>query len=190
MATRTITTGYHPVSHILPAEMLDLDKLAEAGGEVVEEFTVEVVRGTTDKPKTETDSLVRFIVPADKIDQFGGVATSYADGKWAHSQIKKEDHAITEEIDEPDPIETFGLDEADPLFSTKLQILQAERDAQLAKEAEQKAAQEAAAMAARQAAEEALTAKAIAVKALAKKSKLSVAQALKKLEEQAVEKTP
>lgn len=32
MATKTIITGYNSISHILPAEMLDLDKLAEAGG--------------------------------------------------------------------------------------------------------------------------------------------------------------
>lgn len=180
MATKTVITGYHLVSHILPAEMLDLDKLAEAGGEVIEEFTVEVVRGTPDKPKTETDNLVRFIVPADKLDQFGGIATSYIDGEWAHSQIKKEDHAITEEIEEPDPIETFGLDESDPLFETKRQILQAERDAQLAKEAEQKAAQEAAANAAKLAAEDALTAKALEVQKLTAKGK-SVAVALTEL---------
>lgn len=178
MATKTVITGYQPVSHILPAEMLDLDKLAEAGGEVVEEFSVEVQRA-----KLETDHLVRFIVPADKIDQFGGIATSYVDGKWEHSQIKKEDFAITEEVDEPDPIETFGLDEADPLFTTKLQILQAEKAAQLAKEAEQKAAQEAAALAAKLAADEALTAKAIAVKAIQKKNKkLAVTDALRELQ--------
>ena len=175
MATKTVITGYHPVSHILPAEVLDLDKLAAAGGEVVEEFTVEVQRA-----KLETDHLVRFIVPADKIEQFGGVATSYTDGKWNHSQVKKEDHAITEEVDEPDPIETFGLDEADPLFETKRQILQAERDAQLAKEAEQKAAQEAVANAAKLAAEEALTAKAVAVQKLTAKGK-SVEVALAEL---------
>lgn len=170
MATKTVITGYHPVSHILPAEMLDLDKLAEAGGRVIEEFTVEVQRA-----KLETDYLVRFIVPADKIEEFGGIATSYNDGKWAHSQIKKEDHAITEEVPE-----TFGLDESDPLFETKLQILQAERDAQLAAEAEQKAAQEAAALAAKLAADEALTAKALAVKKLTAKGK-SVAVALAEL---------
>lgn len=82
--------------------MLDLDKLAEAGGEVVEEFAVEVRRGTKDKPKIETDNLVRIIVPADKIDQFGGIATSYADGKWEISSVKKEDHEITEEVEEPE----------------------------------------------------------------------------------------
>lgn len=103
MATKTVITGYQPISHILPAEMLDLDKLNEAGGSVIDEFEVEMVRGTKDKPKIETDSLVRISVPADKIDQFGGVATSYTDGKWAHSQIKKEDHAITEEVEAPEP---------------------------------------------------------------------------------------
>ena len=168
MATKTVITGYQPVSHILPAEMLDIDKLAEAGGEVVEEFSVEVQRA-----KLETDHLVRFIVPADKIDQFGGIATSYDSQtkSWNHSQIKKEDFAITEEVDEPDPVETFGLDEADPLFTTKLQILQAEKAAQLAKEAEQRAAQEAASAAAREAEAAALTAKAIEVKKLLAKGK-------------------
>lgn len=78
---------------------------------------------------------------------------------------------IYELVDEPDPIETFGLDESDPLFETKLQILQAERAVQLAKEAEQKAAQEAAAQAAKLAAEEALTAKAVEVKKLMAKGK-------------------
>ena len=87
---------------------------------------------------------------------------------------------VYELVEVPDPIETFCLDEADPLFETKRQILQAERDAQLAKQAEQKAAQEAAAMAARQAAEEALTAKAVAVQKLTAKGK-SVEVALAEL---------
>jgi len=166
MATKTIITGYSEVEHILPGDLLDLQKLADAGGRVVEEFAVEVQRA-----KIETDYLVRFTVPADKIDQFGGISTSYTDGKWYHSQIKKEDHAITEEIDEPEPIETFGLDEADPLFETKLQILQAEKAAAEAKEAEQRAAQEAAAAAAREAEAVALTAKAVEVKKLMAKGK-------------------
>ncbi len=171
MATKTVVTGYREIQHILPAELLDLDKLAAAGGSVVEEFSVEVQRGTKEEPKIETDYLVRISVPADKIDQFGGTSTSYTDGKWYHSQIKKEDHAITEEINEPDPIETFGLDESDPLFDAKLQILQAEKAAAEAKEAEQKAAQEAAAAAAREAEAAALTAKAIEVKKLLAKGK-------------------
>jgi len=173
MATKTVITGYGDVTHILPAEMLDLDKLAEAGGSVVEEFEVEVQRGTKEKPKTETDYLVKIAVPADKIAQFGGIATTYDSQtkSWAHSQIKKEDHAITEEVDEPDPIETFGLDESDPLFATKLQILKAEKAAAEAKEAEQRAAQEAAAAAAREAEAAALTAKAIEVKKLLAKGK-------------------
>lgn len=90
---------------------------------------------------------------------------------------------VYELVEVPDPVETFGLDESDPLFATKLQILQAEKAAQLAKEAEQKAAQEAAAAAAKLAAEEALTAKAVAVKALQKKNKkLAVADALRELQ--------
>lgn len=183
MATKTEITGYQEITHILPDEILDRAKLAEAGGRVIEEFTVDMIRGTKEKPISETDYLVRITVPADKIDQFGGIATSYTDGKWTHSQIKKEDHAITEEIEEPEPVETFGLDEADPLFATKLQILQAEKAAQLAKEAEQKAAQEAAALAAKLAADEALTAKAIAVKAIQKKNKkLAVTDALRELQ--------
>jgi len=76
-------------------------------------------------------------------------------------------------VEVPDPIETFGLDEADPLFTTKLQILQTEH-------AEQKAAQEAAALAAKLAADEALTAKAVAVKKLTAKGK-SVEVALAEL---------
>ena len=87
---------------------------------------------------------------------------------------------IYELMEVPDPIETFGLDEADPLFETKRQILQAERDAQLAKEAEQKAAQEAVALAAKLAAENALTAKALEVQKLTAKGK-SVQVALAEL---------
>lgn len=104
MATKTIITGYNEITHILPAEILDMDKLQAAGGRVIEEFEVEVERGTKEEPKTETDLLVRISVPADKIDQFGGTAAvDYLAGKWVHNTVEKEDHAITEEVEEPEP---------------------------------------------------------------------------------------
>lgn len=98
MATKTIVTGYQEVTHILPVDLLDLGKLADAGGRVVEEFTVEVQRA-----KLETDYLVKISVPADKIEQFGGISVDYADGKWLSNAVKKEDHELTEEVEEPEP---------------------------------------------------------------------------------------
>jgi len=98
MATKTIIPGYQEVTHILPADILDMQKLTAAGGRVIEEFEVEVQRA-----KLETDYLVKIAVPADKIDEFGGHAVDYAGGKWLVNPVKKEDHAITEEVEVPDP---------------------------------------------------------------------------------------
>lgn len=98
MATKTIITGYQEVTHILPADILDLQKLTEVGGRVVEEFTVEVQRA-----KLETDYLVKIAVPADKIEEFGGHSVDLVDGKWLSAAVEKENHEITEEVEEPEP---------------------------------------------------------------------------------------
>ena len=126
MAIKTIVTGYSKVEHILPAELLDLDKLTELGGSVVEEFTVEVQRA-----KLETDHLVRISVPADKMDQFGGTAVSYADEKWSTTSVKKEDFEITEdvEVEDVEPGEPEPALPTDPLDAVRIALRNREKQA-------------------------------------------------------------
>src|SRR5574343_449818 len=94
MATKTVITGYNNVEHVLPADMLNLDALEAAGGEVLDEFEIEVQGATL-----ETDSLVKISVPADKFAAlFGGNRVAYVAWRWEHNSVRKEDYEITEDV--------------------------------------------------------------------------------------------
>lgn len=125
MATKTIITGYESVEHILPADVLNLVALEAAGGEVVEEFDVEVQRATL-----ETDSLVKVSVPADKFaGLFGGHRVAYVAGRWEHSPVRKEEHEITEEVivEDVEPGEPEPTPDPDPLAQLQANLRNREK---------------------------------------------------------------